>query len=74
MRLTAVMQKRGDWYIGFIKEIPGINSQGKTLEELRNNLKEATQLILQANAELAGKFQGPDTIIEPLDIAVEAVN
>lgn len=58
MRLNAVMQKRGDWYIGFIKEIPGTNSQGKTLEELRNNLKEATQLILQAKAELASKLQG----------------
>lgn len=74
VRLTAVMQKRGDWYIGFVREIPGINSQGKTLDELRANLKEAARLILEANAELTGRYQGPEAIVEPIEIALEAGN
>ena len=40
-------------YIGFIEEIPGANSQGETLDEVRENLREAVQLVLEANRELA---------------------
>jgi predicted RNase H-like HicB family nuclease len=45
---TAVIEKRGRWYIGTVEEIPGVNTQGRTLRELRRNLKEAIQLILVA--------------------------
>jgi predicted RNase H-like HicB family nuclease len=45
---TAVIEKRGRWYIGTVEEIPGVNTQGRTLRELRRNLKEAIQLILAA--------------------------
>ncbi|TVL98662.1 MAG: HicB family protein [Candidatus Brocadia sp. WS118] len=38
--------------IGFIEELPGANTQGNTLEEARNNLEEAVQLVLDANREL----------------------
>ena len=40
-------------YIGFVEEIPGANSQGETLDEVRENLREAVQLVLEANRELA---------------------
>ena len=49
---TTVIQKRGDWYIGYIEEIPGVNTQGKTLDEVRENLKEAFKLIIEANQRL----------------------
>lgn len=49
---TTVIQKRGDWYIGYIEEIPGVNTQGKTLDEVRENLKEAFKLIIEANQQL----------------------
>ena len=42
---TAIIEKKGRWYIGTVEEIPGVNSQGRTLVELRRNLKEAIQLI-----------------------------
>jgi predicted RNase H-like HicB family nuclease len=45
---TAVIEKRGRWYIGTVEELPGVNTQGRTLRELRRNLKEAIQLILAA--------------------------
>jgi predicted RNase H-like HicB family nuclease len=49
MTYTAVILKSGDWYAGFIKELPGANSQGKTIEELIENLKEAIQLVIESN-------------------------
>ena len=52
---TTVIEKRGKWYIGYIEEIPGVNTQGKTLKEVEENLKEALVLIIEANRELARK-------------------
>ncbi len=53
---TAVYQPAEEGgYIAFVEEIPGANSQGETIDEARNNLREAVQLILQVNRELALK-------------------
>jgi predicted RNase H-like HicB family nuclease len=54
---TSVTEKRGNWYIGYVEELPGVNTHGKTLKEVRENLKEALCLITQANRELATKSQ-----------------
>jgi len=54
---TSVIEKRGNWYIGYVEELPGVNTQGKTLKEVRENLKEALCLIIQANRDLAIKSQ-----------------
>ena len=54
-RFTGVFEKVGKWYIGYVEELPGANTQGKTLEETRENLKEAIELILISNRELAEK-------------------
>ncbi|BCB95335.1 hypothetical protein JZK55_02570 [Dissulfurispira thermophila] len=51
-KLTAIFQKSPYGYIGFIEELPGANTQGKTLEEARRNLIEAVQLVLDANRQL----------------------
>jgi predicted RNase H-like HicB family nuclease len=53
MPLTAVYLKVPEGYVGFIEEIPGANTQGDTLEEVRENLREALELVLDANRELA---------------------
>jgi len=60
MNLTAVFEKDEDWYIAYIEEIPGVNTQGRTLEEAKANLIEAFQLLMEANRdeaerELVGK-------------------
>ena len=38
---TAVVQRRDRWWIGWIEEVPGVNSQGKDREELLDNLRSA---------------------------------
>ncbi|HEX2478833.1 MAG TPA: type II toxin-antitoxin system HicB family antitoxin [Geminicoccaceae bacterium] len=48
LELTAVYRKVPEGYIGFIEELPGANTQGRTLEEARANLREAAQLVLEA--------------------------
>ena len=44
---TAVIEKRGPWYVAYVEEIPGVNTQGRTLAEARRNLKDAIRLILE---------------------------
>jgi predicted RNase H-like HicB family nuclease len=53
MGLTAVYMKVPEGYIAFVEELPGANTQGATMEETRENVKEAVQMVLQANRELA---------------------
>ena len=67
---TSVIEKRGKWYIGYVEELPGVNTQGKTLREVRENLKEALCLIIEANRELAAKSQA-DTIVTKEPITIE---
>ncbi len=55
IKLTAVFQKVPEGYIGFVEELPGANTQGDTLEEARNNLEEAVQLVLKANRQIASR-------------------
>jgi predicted RNase H-like HicB family nuclease len=50
--LTTIYEEAEEGgYIGYVAELPGANSQGETLEEVRENLAEAIQLILEANRE-----------------------
>ena len=44
---TAVIERDGDWYIAYCPEIAGANGQGKTIEEVRQNLADAIALILE---------------------------
>ena len=65
MHLTAVFQKVAEGYIGFVEELPGANTQGATLEEVRANLTEAVDLVLEANRVLAEEMiLGKDVIRE----------
>jgi predicted RNase H-like HicB family nuclease len=47
--LTAVYRKVPEGYIGFVEELPGANTQGATLEEARENLKDAVSLLIDAD-------------------------
>jgi predicted RNase H-like HicB family nuclease len=67
LTLNAVYLKVPEGYIGFVEELPGANTQGETLEEARENLKEAAELIIEANRTLAAEIvKGEDIIKEQL--------
>jgi predicted RNase H-like HicB family nuclease len=57
MKLTAAYKKVDDWWAAWVEEIPGVNTQGATLEEARENLKDALRMVLEANRELSEKEQ-----------------
>lgn len=63
MKLTAVFEKVRGGYIGFVEELPGANTQGRTLRETRENLKEAVALVLEANRMLAEESVGKKKVI-----------
>lgn len=69
---TAVYKKRGKHYIAWVEEIPGVNTQGKTKKETRENLKEALFLILEANREISSLHSQANTFRESLRLAVPA--
>jgi predicted RNase H-like HicB family nuclease len=56
-KLTRVIRKSGFWYIAYLKEVPGVNTLGKTLAEARRNLDEALALIVAANRSLSLKLR-----------------
>ena len=53
MHLTAVFVKVPEGYIGFVEELPGANTQGRTLQEARDNIRESIEMTLEANRILA---------------------
>ena len=55
---TAVVQRDGHWWIGWIEEIPGVNSQGESREELMENLQSALREALDSNRAEARKAAG----------------
>jgi predicted RNase H-like HicB family nuclease len=70
MQLTAVFIPDSGGYIGYIEEIPGTNTQGDTLEETRENLREALVLVLEANRQLAQQALGDQVVTrEPFELA-----
>jgi predicted RNase H-like HicB family nuclease len=61
--LTAVIERHGRWYVAYIPEIPGVNTQGRTLKETRENLRDALELILACNRDTAEPIGGGDDVI-----------
>ena len=69
LEFTAVFRKVPEGYIAFIEELPGANTQGATLEEARANLKQAVELVLEANRTLAQEdASGSEVIRERINV------
>lgn len=69
MTLTAVFSKFPEGYAAFVEELPGANTQGRTIDEARRNLVEAVELVLETNRALAEEsLAGTDAIREPIEI------
>jgi predicted RNase H-like HicB family nuclease len=72
MQLTAVfVQVPEGGYVAFVEELPGANTQGATLEEARENLREAVALVIESNRALAEEsLRGQAVTREPLELTV----
>ena len=65
---TAVIRRDDPWWIGWIEEVPGVNSQGETREELISNLREALAEAIEMNrkdARIAAGESFEEVAIQP---------
>jgi len=69
-QFTGLFKKSGKWYLGWIEEIPGVNTQGKTLAEAKENLKEALSLVLETNKILSKQSIKGRTIRENISVSL----
>ena len=67
---TAVIEKRGRSYIAWVEEVPGANTQGRTLAEVRRNLKEVLELVIEENRKLAAADRKHVSHREPITVHV----
>jgi predicted RNase H-like HicB family nuclease len=68
---TAIIEKSEDgWYVGQLEELPEVISQGKTIEELKNNLQDALELIISHQRETTlSLYKGKKFIRRKLSLA-----
>lgn len=70
LELTAVFRPSPQGFVAYVEELPGANTQGATLDEARENLREAVALVVEANRALAEEeLGGADVIREPLRLS-----
>lgn len=60
---TAVYEQIDDWWIAYVEELPGANTQGRTLAEVKENLIEAVQLVIAANKEIARRQSAGHNVV-----------
>lgn len=61
---TAIIEKDGDWYVARCPEVPGANGQARTIEELKEDLAAAIELVLDVMREDALVEAAPGAIRE----------
>ena len=68
-QFTAVYKKTGKWYSAWVEEIPGVNTQGKTLKEAKENLVDALKLTIETNRLLTSRTN-KDLVREEIAVSV----
>jgi predicted RNase H-like HicB family nuclease len=65
---TAIIKQAGTWWIGWIEEIPGVNCQEKTRQELIETLRETLKEALEFNRKDAITAVGPGYVEEKIAV------
>lgn len=65
---TAIAKQVGDWWVGWVQELPGVNAQERTKAELLVSLKQALREAIEFNREEARKAAESDFFEEPLTL------
>ncbi|MBS1526559.1 MAG: type II toxin-antitoxin system HicB family antitoxin [Bacteroidetes bacterium] len=70
MKFTAIIETgENGWYVGQVEELPAAIAQGKTIDELKENLLDAVRLLLDTNKEITEKeYHGKTIIKEELEL------
>ena len=71
LAFTAVFLKSGHGYIGFVEELPGVNSQGQTIEEARENLRRLAAVVFEEErVQSAELLEGKDVMREEFKVVI----
>ncbi len=62
-RLTLEYWIDDTWYVGRLREVPGVFSQGETLEELEENIRDAYRLMLSAQPTLRRRVRSKPILV-----------
>jgi predicted RNase H-like HicB family nuclease len=67
-KVTAVIERDGDWYVAHCPEVPGANGLGQTVEECRSNLIDAINLIFEDRRQESLEVDSTDCVREMIAI------
>lgn len=68
---TAVFLKNKHGYTGFVEELPGVNSQGQTIDEARANLRRLAAVVFdEERLQSEELLEGKDVVREQFQVAV----
>jgi len=65
---TIIKPEANGWFVGWVEEIPGAISQGRSLEECRQNLRDSLELIVETHRDEARIGLDPSCIQEAIEI------
>jgi predicted RNase H-like HicB family nuclease len=68
MTYTAICKQEGDWWIGWVEEVPGANAQERTKEEMLSSLREVLLEALEFNRAEARQLAEKDYTEELLSV------
>ena len=67
---TIIKPERNGWFVGWVEEVPGTITQGKSLDECRRNLRDSLQLMLETHRDEARQALDASCIQESIEIDV----
>ena len=67
---TIIKPETNGWFVGWVEEIPGAMTHGKSLDECRRNLRESLQLMVETHRDEARLGMDPNCILEAIEIDV----
>jgi len=71
LKVHAIFEKHGKWYVGYVPEAPGVNAQERTLKEARKSLMMALRKLAEMDPQAV---MGADRRIEEIEVTVSGVN
>jgi predicted RNase H-like HicB family nuclease len=65
---TIIKPSSNGWFVGWVEEVPGTITHGRSLDECRANLKDSLQLMVETNRDSARVGLDPSCILEAIEI------
>ena len=67
---TIIRPEANGWFVGWVEEIPGTITQGRSLDECRRNLRDSLELMVETHRDEARQGLDPSCIQEAIEIDV----